>query len=350
MTKKVPNRSAGGLARKDALTQEQRSEISARAAAARWADVKGIPKATHEGEIVIGDRAISCAVIEGDQRLLSERAVTKALGGKRGGSHWKRLKEGGANLPVYLSAANLRQFISRELELALTPVLYLPQSGTTAHGQRAETLPKICRVFLEARDAGALLPSQMKIAVEADMLMRGLAEVGIIALVDEATGFQRDRAKDALAKILDAFISKELRAWTSTFPLEFYEQIFRLHGWPFSPSNLRRPRVVGHYTNDFVYSRLAPGVLEELRKANPVVDGRRKHKLFQWLTGDVGDPRLRAHLDGIIRLMRGSTSWDEFKVFANRFYPRLSKTDLGFEVEDYSKEEAEAIHKPMIDV
>jgi hypothetical protein len=285
-------------------------------------------------------------VIDGGVRLLSERAVTKALGGKRGGSHWKRLKEGGANLPVYLSAANLRPFISSDLELALTPILYLPKQGAVAHGQRAETLPKICNVFLAARDAGALLPSQQRIAYAADLLMRGLAEVGIIALVDEATGFQRDRAKDALARILEQYIAKDLRAWTSTFPMEFYEQIFRLKGWVFNPASLKRPGVVGHYTNDFIYARLAPGVLDELRDKNPVVDGRRKHKMFQWLTGDVGDPHLRAHLDGIIRLMRGSKTWEEFKTFANRFYPRLTRTELGFDVEDYSKEEAEVMASP----
>jgi hypothetical protein len=39
-------------------------------------------------------------------------------------------------------------------------------------------------------------------------LLRGFARVGIIALVDEATGFQRDRTKDALSKILEAYIAK----------------------------------------------------------------------------------------------------------------------------------------------
>jgi hypothetical protein len=165
--------------------------------------------------------------------------------------------------------------------------------------------------------------------------------------VDEATGFQRDRARDALAQILEQFIAKELRPYTSTFPFEFYEQIFRLRGWPFNPENLKRPSVVAHWTNDFVYARLAPGVLEELRAKNPPIDGRRKHKHFQWLTGNVGDPRLRTHLDGVWKLMRGSTSWEEFKGFLNRFYPRLSKTDLGFEVEDYSKAELEGM-KPAL--
>lgn len=336
----------GGKARAEKLSPERIKEIAKQAANARWN--KDIPKASYEGVLKIGEggRELPCAVIlDGEIRLLSERAVTKALGGKRGGSHWKRIKEkgSGAELPVYLSASNLQPFISNELSMALKPIIYMPKIGGAAHGLRAETLPKVCNVFLKARDAGALHASQEMIAVEADMLMRGLAEIGILALVDEATGYQRDRAKDALARILEQFIAKELRAWTSTFPLKFYEEIFRLRGWRFDPTNLKRPSVVGHWTNDFVYSRLAPGVLDELRLKNPSQDGRRKHKHFQWLTDEVGDPRLRAHLDGVWRLMRGSQSWDEFRVFLNRFYPRLSRTDLGFDVEEYTKEELELI-------
>ncbi len=96
---------------------------------------------------------------------------------------------------------------------------------------------------------------------------------------------------------------------------------------------MRSPRVLGHYTNNIVYKRLAPGVLEELRKKNPVVDGRRKTKLFQWLTGDIGHPKLRSHIDGVMPLMRISDSWEEFQKNLKKAYPIIETTDLGFEVE-----------------
>jgi len=81
----------------------------------------------------IGDKIIPCAVIEGGIRVLSERGVTKALGGKRGGSHWLRIRESGANLPVYLSAENFKPYISTSLEAALSaPILYKAKSGGLA--------------------------------------------------------------------------------------------------------------------------------------------------------------------------------------------------------------------------
>jgi hypothetical protein len=324
--------SLGGTARAEALSSDERSEIAKKAAEARW----NVPKATHEDKpLKIGELEIPCAVIEGGIRVLSERAVTKALGGKRGGAHWRRMKlnPDGAILPVYLSANNLREFISSDLEAALKPIVYRSKSGGTAHGLRAEALPGVCKVFLKARDAGVLHEKQIPLAFQADILIQGFAEVGILALVDEASGFQKDRAREALAEILERFIAKELRAWTKTFPIEFYEHIFRLQNWPFDPKSMKRPSVIGHYTNNLIYKRLAPGVLVELQKRNPAIDGRRKHKFFQWLTGDIGHPKLRSHIDGILALMRVSDSWQQFTDFVKKAYPIIETTELGLQIE-----------------
>jgi len=83
-----------------------------------------------------------------------------------------------------------------------------------------------CDVYLEARDAGALFPSPLHIAKRAEIIIRGLATVGVIALVDETTGYQHIRTERAFATTLEKFIAKELRPWTKTFPYEFYKQIF----------------------------------------------------------------------------------------------------------------------------
>lgn len=291
---------------------------------------KEVAKAPFTGNIQIGERTIDCAVLEDGTRILSERSVTAALGGKRGGSHWRRKgKNGGAELPVYLSSGNLNDFIDSGLAAALSaPVLYTPpHGGGPAHGVKAELLPQICDVFLRARDAGALHQSQEHLAAEADILMRGLAHIGIIALVDEATGYQSVRARKALEEILDTFIAKELRAWAKTFPDVFYEEIFRLRGWPYKPWSVKRPSVVGKYTNDLVYERIAPGLLEELRRKNPPIrTGKRRHKHHQWLTEDVGHPKLREHLAAIIALMRASPNWSLFQRNVRRAFPKYGET------------------------
>ena len=88
------------------------------------------------------------------------------------------------------------------------------------------------------------------------------------------------------------------------------------------------PTTVGKYTNDIVYNRLAPGVLEELRRKNPPNDqGRRKYRHHQWLTEDVRHPALRDHLMGIIALMRATPSgeWSLFKRLLSRSFPKCDE-------------------------
>jgi hypothetical protein len=202
-------------------------------------------------------------------------------------------------------------------------VKYRTKRGLLAHGIPAIIIPKICDVWLDARRDGGLGTRQVEIADKAEILMRGLAHVGIIALVDAATGFERDRAKDALAKILAAFIAKELRPWIRTFDGEFYEQLFRLRGLPYPPTTLRKPQYFGHLTNDIVYKRLAPGVLQELRRTTPRrEDGRLKHHFHRKLTEDIGHPKLKEHLASVITLQRVADTWEQFQEMLDKAHPR----------------------------
>jgi len=54
------------------------------------------------------------------------------------------------------------------------------------------------------------LPKRQEIIAEqCEILIRALAKVSIIALVDEATGYQRVRGEFELQKMLKAYISEE---------------------------------------------------------------------------------------------------------------------------------------------
>jgi hypothetical protein len=198
-------------------------------------------------------------------------------------------------------------------------------------GYKAEFLPQVCEVFLDAREARRLKSTQYDIANACKVLYRAFATVGIIALVDEATGYQYDRARQALAEILENVISKELLKWVKTFPDEFYYHIFRLKGWKPSDVTNRRSPYFGKITNDLVYQRLTPNVLEHLKKITPKDDkGRLKHKYFQRLTEDIGHPRLREHLASEITLMRifENGEWNEFYKALNKALPKQTPLPL----------------------
>jgi hypothetical protein len=170
-------------------------------------------------------------------------------------------------------------------------------------------------VVLAARKQEAFHPQQKHIAERCEILVRGFARVGIIALVDEATGYQADRARDALATILEGFIAKELQPWVRTFPVDYYRELFRLRGLPFPSDTVRRPQYFGVLTNDIVYKRIAPGVLDELKRVTPRDEetGRYKHRFFQRLTANTGYPKLREHLGAVVAVMKLSRDYDDFR-------------------------------------
>jgi hypothetical protein len=318
--------SMGGLARAESLSPEKRADIAKRAASARW---KALLDAGFEGELNLGTAVIDCAVIEKDKRVI--RVISSAGFMTALRRPWKgTYKRTGR--PQFLEAENLQPFITRELQDVLNLIEYRTKSGGVKRGYPAEIVPLVCEVYLAAREKGAIAKSQEQITQACEIIMRSLAKIGIVALVDEATGFQYAREKNALAKILEAYIAKELQPWTRTFPLEFYQQIFRLKKWPFDPATMQSPRVLAHYTNDIVYNRLAPGVLQSLREKNPLVNGKRKHKHFQWLTGEIGHPKLLAHLEGVKIIMRESRTWEELQEKLDRHYPIFEVTELGFAV------------------
>ncbi len=320
MTEKDESKVVGGLARAESLTPKRRSEIARQAAASRWS--ADLPQATHVGKIKVGDAEISCAVLEDGRRVLTQSDMMRALGRARQ-AKGRAYYSGDVNLPAFLTANNLKPFVPKELEVTSSQIEFKLASGQKAYGYQAELLPEVCEVYIKARKAGELAANQEHVADQCEILIRGLAKLGIVGLVDEATGYQYVRDKEALQKILDAYLRHELAAWAKRFPDEFYRQIFRLRGWEWKGMRVNRPQVVAHYTKDLVYERLAPNILKELESRVPRDDdGRKKGKLHQLFTDDVGHPALAQHLHAVTVLMKGAQSWADFTRMINIALPK----------------------------
>lgn len=327
MDEEVIGRARGGKARAAGMTPEERRADALRMSAAKR-ELASLPRATHGGPdspLRLGNVELVCYVLEDGTRLITQEGFLSALGRARKakGGH------GAADLavdklPSFLSANNLKPFISNELAESTTPVVFRTPAGVRAFGYRAELLPKVCNIYLQARDEKKTLPSQRNMVRAADILMRGLAEVGIIALVDEATGYQKDRARDALAKILEAYVAKELQPWVKTFPADYYEQMCRLRGLSFPPSGSTYPPYFGTLTNNIVYDRLAPGLRQELKQQ--AAKDAKKAKLHQRLTAEVGHPKLREHLASVVTVMKLSRDYEDFSAKLDSIHPKYGET------------------------
>ena len=281
---------------------------------------KNYPKAECEGSTSLDNKPLSCAVLKTKQgkaiRVFSLRQTVAAIGGSGSAT----LSDG---LPSFLRAQNIRPYISSELlDMMTNWIEYIPETGgRTAFGIKAEVLPLICDVYITALTEGKLNQNQRRIAKRCQELQLAFAKTGIIGLVDEATGYQDKRAKDALAKILEKYLESKPTSWMRSFPLDFYREIYRLEGWEWkeleSGKKPPTPSVVGHYTNNYIYKRLAPGVLSEIQRKNP----QKITRYHQWFNPEYGHPKLAAHIETVTALMKVSKSKKEFIEFLEKVYP-----------------------------
>jgi hypothetical protein len=215
---------------------------------------------------------------------------------------------------------------------ANSPIHFIPpHGGNPADGYEATILPDICAVLIDAGRQGKLGKRSEYLAERAAILQHAFATLGIIALVDEVTGYQEIRPQDALQAYLEKVISRELAAWVKRFPDEFYENIYRLKNWQWPGMGKNRYSVVGHYTKDLVYERLGPGVLKELEHKNPKDEsGNRVSKHHQWLTQDIGDPMLAQHLHSLIMFQRlalaNGHGWQRFVRTVDQVMPKRGNT------------------------
>lgn len=299
-------------------------------------------KATHEGKLEIGELELSCAVLEDGTRIISRNAIFKAFGRTKRGRGKEEVRV--PNMPSFIDANNLQPFIDEDLLGVLNQIDYIDKNGKSdSSGYNALILPKLCKVYLDARQDKVLKKQQLPLARASEILLLGLSKIGIIALVDEATGYQYDRERDELQKILKAYIAEELIPWQKRFPDVYYKELFRLNGWEFTVHGIKkRPGVIGRWTNSLVYERLPKGVLEELKKRTPKSEsGHYLAKLHQNLTLDIGEPNLTAQLNKVITLFQLSDNmehmWHQFNKLKSREEGQL-EISFGFDEQGHTKE------------
>lgn len=319
----------GGIARAAALSDKEKTQIAKMGAEARWH--KEMPEILCDGKLPLGSLTLDCYVTVDGQRLISGRGMQEALrlvdeevplSGQKPGSRMTRL----------LNNKKLNPLIFKDK----SPDHFLPikarWQGRTINGYNAEMLADICEGMLEARKVfkGKLNPRQTIVADQCEILMRAFAKVGITALVDEATGYQKLRPADGLRTIFDQILRKDLAAWFKRFPDEYYENIYHLRGWEWPGMSKNRYRVVAHYTNDLIYERMVPGLTEEFNKRNPKdAKGKRAAKNHQWLD-DPGDKLFAQQMFTVLSIQRAclkkaKDKWGSFMRMMNEILPKKGR-------------------------
>jgi len=321
----------GGRARAQKLTPAERSQIAKAASRARWAKsdesrggggggraltaVSGqpdMPYSMFRGSLTIGNIEIEGHVLSDGRRVITQREVVRVI---------TRGRDSGA----------LNRYIERlpgadPSGLAGQTIQFRVPGGPVATGYEATLLIEICDLYLAARESGTLSRRQQGLAEMAEIIVRATAKLGIIALIDEATGYQAVRSKQALQLKLQAFIAEEMADWAQMFPPEFWIELARLEGVKYSARN--RPIRWGKYIMMFVYDAVDPDVGRELRKINPDPHFRKNH--HQWLKQH-GREKVNNQVQQVIAIMK---LCDDMADFKRKFAKVFQKGPLQLELWD----------------
>jgi hypothetical protein len=275
-----------------------------------------LPYSMFPGKLTIGDVEMECHVLSNGARVLTQREMVRMLSGGRESGNLQRYLERNP-----LTASNY--------ELGPTVRFAIPGSNRVAIGHEATQLVDLCDKYLQARHEALLKPSQLKLAAQAEIVIRATAKVGIIALIDEVTGYQEVRAKNALQLKLQAFIADEMQEWARMFPDEFWVELARLEGIHYSPRN--RPLRWGRYVMMFVYDAIDPDVGNWLRDNNPEPHYKMNH--HQWLK-KFGRQKVHDQITKVVTVMKLCRDMPDFKgKFAHVFKNsplQLTFDDLGW--------------------
>lgn len=247
------------------------------------------PEARWPGILPVGEQELPCYVLSDGRRVIT----------RTGGLNFLTGGKGGGNLESYLRIKALQPFLPPDLEDQFFDITLPGVVNKSVQAMSASAFIDICRAYARGRDTGALdTEAQVAIAVRAAMLMAAFAKTGIEAAIDEATGYQFERASDALQTKLKLFLEEEMRPWEKTFPDELWIQFGRLTHWR-GPIH-ERPKYWGKLVMELVYGYLDPDVAEWLKKNAP--KPRAGQNYHQWLSGQYGLRKLMEHIWMLIGL------------------------------------------------
>lgn len=270
--------------------------------------------ALYSGKLPIGALELDCAVLSDKTRVLSKTSIFSAFERpSRGNRQVDTFEYEGEviTLPPFMASKTLYPLFTKDLLGLITPIEYL--DGTTQRiGYKAEILSEMCKLYLSARRKGMLAPNQMKLAEQSEILLSAFANVGITALIDEATGFQVDRKHDALRILLERYIADGIQKWLLMFPDSFFLELDRLYGNEKTTSR-KRPQYYGLFINKYIYEPIEHGYVKaELDRLNITDEGKRRARFHQWLKEE-GRRILSIQIGRVLGLMETCSNMENFK-------------------------------------
>lgn len=261
-----------------------------------------LPRATDSGTWLLGDVAVECHVLDTGLRVITQNGVVRIL-------------TGAASTKLPPLSRYLDRIPNKPDDFAVRPIPFVLKGAGRGLGITAEQFVQIVTLYIRASDLGELREDQEHIADQCRRISYALMGVAITTIIDEVTGHQKRRKRDALDEKLRAYMLPEPGAWGLHFPVELYREFARVYGIEYDGGSA--PRWGAGFAQKYVYEAIDPDVARELRRVNP-------HPRFGSNHHQHLSPRAQMVLDEHIRrllvVLRGSQGASDFKMrFAHEF-------------------------------
>ena len=171
----------------------------------------------------------------------------------------------------FLSHPSIRSPKSQRILVSLQNGYFLGEGKARRLFIDCRVITDFCRLMLQLRSLKKISGPYLQYAQNCERFMVGLADTGLVALIDEATGY-RKRRHDEYKQLFLQFIQDEHTDWLKEFQDPFFDGIYKIYNLP-RMTKSQHPRFFGAFIAKYVYYPLASSrgaILENLREKNPL--------------------------------------------------------------------------------
>lgn len=272
------------------------------------------PKVIKSGVLEIFND-LPCYVLNDGQRVFRLSSLTKALRDKEHGKFGNYLAS--SNIIKYLPD-RLKPLTDESHDRTPQGVIEFEFDEKIEKGYNSEDFMDVCSAFVTANlNNEKLSEAQQEIVRNANKFILATAKIGIIALIDEVTGYQAERNSKELQLKMKYFLVDDMdkaKEWEKTFPDDLWYEFGRLTKW--KGSLKKRPKYWGKLVNALIYDLLDKDIAKHLRETKPPkYNGHTKY--FQWLNEQYGTKELTQHIWQVIGMAKSCEDINELKLLAS---------------------------------
>ncbi len=308
----------GGIARRNALTPEERKEIAKKAAAGRWG-IKAAHKGNFQEQLGID---VDCYVLDDTMKtaVISQTGMARALG----------LSHRANALPRFLGNKVMMEHGGAELLKKMeNPLKFQWGTGgagippSTIHGFDSSLLIDTCNAIIRAEKQ--LGDRYAAVAKQAHIIVGASARLGIRNLVYALAGY--NPTTEEVIAAFKFYVAEEARKYEPEFPSQLYVEWHRLYDLAVPEKG--RPWYFKYLTVNHVYWPLAAssGRILDLTRAQKAARNERSKKLHQFLS-DIGVKALRQHLGQLLGIAQISETRAEYEKNVRKVFGQQTELDV----------------------